>query len=219
MPQASATLTAYVVQDGESLARAERLLHTIGVACLAFKYAEEFLATYDPLKPGCVIADIELPKVSGIDLLSELRRRGGTHPVIFTTARKDIRTGVDAMHRGAFDCLQKPVENSQLLDTVRRAVAWDETNRRTLGRVEIVRDRLGSLTERERTVLELVLRGKSNKAMAGTLKVSERMIEVHRSNMMQKMGAQSVAHLVRMLMHLEQWGLYSSGLGTGATVA
>jgi two-component system, LuxR family, response regulator FixJ len=219
MPQASATLTAYVVQDDESLARTEGLLHTRAIACRTFTLAEHFLASYDPLKPGCVIADIELPRVSGIELLSELRRRGATHPVILTTAKKEIRTAVEAMHRGAFDCLQKPVESAQLLDTVSRAIAWDETNRRALGRVEIVRDRLVSLTERERTVLELVLRGKSNKAMAGALRVSERMIEVHRSHMMQKMGAQSVAQLVRMLMRLEQWGWYSSGLGTGATLA
>ena len=197
----------YVVEDDDasrSLVRA--LTHSMGVACRAFASAQAFLAQYQPLQPGCLVLDIVMPGMSGLELQEELNRRGAIIPVVFTTGHADVPSAVEAMRRGAFNYLQKPFRNSDLIDNVRRALEQDRQNRQTLTQLDLIRTRIVSLTPREREVLELIANGRPNKIMAQHLGLSQRTVELHRSRVMEKMGARSVAHLVRMLMNLERGG-------------
>ena len=196
---------AYVVEDDEitrSLVLA--LTQSIGLTCQPFASAREFLDAYQPLQPGCLVLDIFMPQMSGLELQEELNRRGAIIPVIFITGHADVPTAVEAMRRGAFNYLQKPFRNSDLIDSVRKALAVDRTNRAALLHVDTIRDRIFTLTPREREVLELVVRGRPNKTMAQEMGLSQRTIELHRSRVMEKMGANSVAQLVRMLMDFER---------------
>lgn len=195
----------YVVEDDDasrSLVRA--LTQSMGVPCRPFGSAQEFLEHYDALQPGCLVLDIVMPGMSGLELQEELNRRGAMLPVIFTTGHADVPSAVEAMRRGAFNYLQKPFRNSDLIDSVRRALEHDRENRRTLTKLDLIRTRMVSLTPREREVLDLIANGRPNKIMAQHLGLSQRTVELHRSRVMEKMGASSVAHLVRMLMNLER---------------
>ena len=197
----------YVVEDDDasrSLVRA--LTQSMGIACRAFGSAQEFLEKYDPLQPGCLVLDIFMPGMSGLELQEELNRRGTVIPVIFTTGHGDVPSAVEAMKRGAFNYLQKPFKNSELIDNVKNALDHDRNNRQALTRLDVIRERMVSLTPREREVLDLVVSGRPNKIMAQQMGLSQRTVELHRSRVMEKMGATSVAHLVRMLMNLERGG-------------
>jgi two-component system, LuxR family, response regulator FixJ len=197
----------YVVEDDDasrSLLRA--LTQSMGVACRAFGSAQEFLERYDPLQPGCLVLDIFMPGMSGLELQEELNRRGAVIPVIFTTGHGDVPSAVEAMRRGAFNYLQKPFKNSELIESVKNALDHDRNNRHTLTQLDLIRERMVSLTPREREVLDLVVSGRPNKIMAQQMGLSQRTVELHRSRVMEKMGASSVAHLVRMLMNLERGG-------------
>jgi FixJ family two-component response regulator len=178
----------------------------MGVGCCAFGSAHEFLATYDPLQPGCLVLDIFMPGMTGLELQEELNRRGAIIPVIFTTGHGDVPSAVEAMRRGAFNYLLKPFRNAELTESVHRALDHDRRNREMLTQLDLIRERIVSLTPREREVLELVASGRPNKIMAEQMGLSQRTVELHRSRVMEKMGASSVAHLVRMLMNLELSG-------------
>lgn len=196
---------AYVVEDDEIIrSLALTLIESIGVKGQTFPSAREFLDVYDPMQPGCLILDIFMPEMSGLELQEELNRRGAVIPVVFITAHSDVPTAVEAMRRGAFNYLQKPFRNADLIDSLRKALAYDRDNRDTLNQVDAIKDRIFSLTPREREVLDLVVRGRPNKTMAQEMGLSQRTIELHRSRVMEKMGANSVAQLVRMLMDFER---------------
>jgi FixJ family two-component response regulator len=141
-----------------------------------------------------------MPGMSGLEMQQELSLRGATIPVIFITGHGDIPMAVEAMQHGAFDFLQKPFRDVDLLDRVQRALARDSENRLRLRHTDRIRERLASLSPREREVLELVTQGKANKMVAGDLGVSQRTVEIHRAHVMQKMEAGSLAELVRMMM-------------------
>ncbi len=197
----------YVVEDDDasrSLVRA--LAQSMGAACRSYGSAQEFLSNYDPAQPGCLVLDIFMPGMSGLELQEELNRRGAIIPVIFTTGRSDVPSVVEAMKRGAFNYLQKPFKNAELVESVKHALEYDRNNRSTLTQLDVIRERIVSLTPREREVLDLVVRGRPNKIMAQQMGLSQRTVELHRSRVMEKMGASSVAHLVRMLMNLERGG-------------
>jgi len=197
----------YVVEDDDasrSLVRA--LTSSMGVACHAFGSAREFLDKYDPPQPGCLVLDIFMPGMTGLELQEELNRRGAIIPVIFTTGHGNVSSAVEAMRRGAFDYLEKPFKNADFTQSVRRALEHDRENRQTLTQLDLIRERIVSLTPREREVLDLVASGRPNKIMAQQMGLSQRTVELHRSRVMEKMGARSVAHLVRMLMNLERGG-------------
>jgi two-component system response regulator FixJ len=193
--------TVYVVDDDEAVRNSLKLLlKSAGMHAEAFGLAPEFLSKYEQAHPGCLVLDVRMPGMSGLEMQHELNLRGATLPVIFITGHGDIPMAVEAMQHGAFDFLQKPFRDSDLLDRVHRALARDGENRARLKHTDKIRERLASLSPREREVLELVTRGKANKMVAGDLGVSQRTVEIHRAHVMQKMEAGSLAELVRMMM-------------------
>jgi len=193
----------FIVDDDEAVRSSLRLLlKSVGLPATGMPSAQQFLETYDPQQPGCLILDVRMPGMSGIELQQQLNMRGAVIPVIFITGHGDIPMAVEAMRQGAFDFLQKPFRDQDLIDRVQRALAKDQSDRAELGHRSRTRERLETLTPREHEVLQLVTSGKPNKVMAGDLGVSQRTIEIHRARVMEKMGASSLAQLVRMVMDL-----------------
>ncbi len=196
--------TVFVVDDDEAVRASLRLLlKSVGLPATAYSSAQEFLAGYDPRHPGCVVLDVRMPGMSGLELQQILNVRGATIPVIFITGHGDIPMAVEAMQHGAFDFLQKPFRDQDLLDRVQRALERDHRTRQELKEKDRIRDRLTSLTPREHEVLTLITRGKPNKVVAADLGVSQRTVEIHRARVMEKMGASSFAQLVRMVLDTE----------------
>jgi FixJ family two-component response regulator len=205
----------YIVEDDEALrSLLQALAQSIGVDARAFPSADRFLDEYDPRQPGCLVLDIFMPGMSGLELQDELNRRGAVIPVIFITGHADVTSAVAAVRRGAFNYLQKPVRNSELIESVRGALELDLRNRRMLAQYDAIRDRLASLTRREREVLELIVRGLASKVMAAEMGLSTRTVELHRSRVMGKMRASSVAQLVRMFMDSQRGALEASADGS-----
>jgi two-component system response regulator FixJ len=194
-----------VVDDDSGVRNAMRaLLKSVGLNATLYGSAQEFLGAYDPHQPGCLLLDIRMPGMSGMELQQELNLRGAVVPVIFMSGHADIPMAVEAMQHGAFDFLQKPFRDQDLLDRIQKAIAKDGERRLALGERSRIKSHLESLTEREREVLDLLTTGKQNKQIAQDLGVSPRTIEIHRARVMEKMDAQSVAELVRMMMDLRQ---------------
>ena len=194
----------FIVDDDDAVRSSLRLLlKSAGLPAVGYASAREFLDAWQPEQAGCLILDVRMPGMSGIELQGELNRRGAIIPVIFISGHGDIPMAVEAIQHGAFDFLTKPFGDQDLLDRVQRALATDADNRKLLTQREVLRERLDSLTPREREVLGLVTQGKANKVMAGDLGVSQRTVEIHRARVMEKMGANSLAQLVRMTIDLE----------------
>ncbi len=199
------TATVYVVDDDDAVRSSLRLLlKSVGLPTVAHASAQEFLATWDDEQPGCLVLDVRMPGISGIELQTELNQRGAIIPVIFISGHGDIPMAVEAIQHGAFDFLQKPFRDQELIDRVQRALTSDAEHRQLLQQRETLRHRFDSLTPREQEVLQLVTQGKANKVMAGDLGVSQRTVEIHRARVMEKMGAQSLAQLVRMVLELDK---------------
>lgn len=197
--------TVLVVDDDSGVRNAMRsLLKSVGLDSLLFPSAQDFLGAYQPSQPGCLVLDIRMPGMSGLELQQELNLRGAVIPVIFMTGHGDIPMAVEAMQHGAFDFLQKPFRDQDLLDRIQRALVKDEELRKSLGEHTRIKAHLESLTPREREVLDLMTQGKQNKAIAQVLDVSPRTVEIHRARVMEKMDAHSVAELVRMMLDLKQ---------------
>ena len=195
--------TVIVVDDDAGVRNAMRiLLKSVGLNCTLFASAQEFLGSYQPSQQGCLILDIRMPGMSGLELQQQLNLRGAVIPVIFMTGHGDIPMAVEAMQHGAFDFLQKPIRDQDLLDRIQRAIAKDGQLRKSLGEHARIKSHLDSLTPREREVLDHMTQGKQNKAIAQDLAVSPRTIEIHRARVMEKMSAHSVAELVRMMLDL-----------------
>src|SRR5579872_5445408 len=196
--------TVFIVDDDEGVRNSLRLLvKSIGLPASAFVSAHEFLAGYEPQQPGCLVLDVRMPGMNGLELQQELNLRGAIIPVIFITGHGDIPMAVEAMQHGAHDFLQKPFRDEDLIERVRRALAKDAKARAALEEHKVIREHLDSLTPREREVLALMARGKPNKIMAHELGVSQRTVEIHRARVMEKSGASSLAELVRMVMDVE----------------
>lgn len=197
----------FVVDDDSGVRSSIRiLLKSVGINTTVFASAKEFLAAYDPSQPGCMVLDIRMPRMSGMELQLELNRLGAVIPVIFITGHGDVPMAVEAMQQGAFDFLQKPFRDQDLIHRIQKAMERDAAHRSALHETEAIKTRLESLTPREREVLELLADGKQNKVMAGELGLSQRTVEIHRSNVMDKMQARSVAQLVRMLLDVRAAG-------------
>lgn len=193
----------YVVDDDEGMRRAlSALLATIGHATATFARPTEFLQKFDAARPGCLVLDIRMPEMSGLDVQQQLNRRGSMLPVIMITGHADVPMAVQAMKDGAFDFLQKPFRDQDLLDRINAALKQDAENRQVIERHADIRRRFESLTAREQEVIRLVVDGRANKVIAIDLGLSERTVEIHRANVMEKMGARSVAHLVKMHLTL-----------------
>ncbi len=195
----------FIVDDDEAVRGSLRLLlKSVGIAASTYASAVEFLDTYNAAQPGCLILDVRMPGMTGLELQERLNVQGAVIPVIFITGHGDIPMAVEAMQAGAFDFLQKPFRDQQLIDCLQRALKRDAANRAELSERGRIQERVASLTPREREVLLLVAEGKANKVMAAELGVSQRTVEIHRARVMEKMGAASLAQLVRMVIDLRE---------------
>ncbi|MBU8974566.1 MULTISPECIES: response regulator [unclassified Lysobacter] len=193
------TALVHLVDDDAGVLKAlARLLATEGLEVSLSQSTREFLARYDPEVPGCIVLDLAMPEMGGLELQALLEGQGVTHPVIFLTGCGDIPSTVRAMKAGALDFLTKPVEVDALLDAVRRGIDLDLEARRVRDERCEVSALIMTLTPREREVLRYVLSGRLNKQIASELGIVEKTIKVHRARVMQKLGVRSVAELVRL---------------------
>jgi FixJ family two-component response regulator len=189
----------YVVDD-DAAARAaiQSLLHSVGLHAETFSSPPEFLAGYRPDTPACLVLDVRLPGVSGLDFQRDLAARNVTIPIIFITGHGDIPMSVEAMKAGAMEILTKPFRGQVLLDAIHKAIERDRVVRHEQSSVAELRQRLGTLTPREREVMQLVISGRLNKQIASEVGASERTVKIHRGQVMRKMHASSLPDLVRM---------------------
>jgi FixJ family two-component response regulator len=196
----------FVVDDDASfLTAVARLLRASGFVAKTFGSAAEFLAWPELDVPGCVLADLQMPGLSGLDLQEALARAGHLLPVIFLTGHGDIPTSVRAMRRGAEDFLTKRAPKEELLDAVKRALARDAHARAERARVEALRTPFATLTPREREVLAQVLAGRLNKRIAADLGIDQRSVKRHRTSIMTKLRVQSVAELTHLVQEADLW--------------
>jgi len=192
--------TVFVVDDDAAVRKAvSRLLRSAGIAVAAFASPREFLAQYDPATPGCLVLDIAMPDLNGLQLQTTLGERGSILPIIFLTGQGDVSKSVQAMKHGAFDFLSKPVKDKDLLTAVRAAIERDTVARLEQAKLSEIRARLDTLTPREREVLEHVVSGKLNKQIAVDLGITEATVKMHRARVIAKMKVQSVAELARLM--------------------
>lgn len=199
--------TVYVVDDDAAIRDSlSFLMKSVDLPCRCYGSAKEFIDAYDPSMSGCLVLDIRMPGMSGMDLQQHLNEKRSILPVIFITGHGDIPMAVDAMQKGAIDFLQKPFRDQDLLDRINNALESDRSAREELEQIEVLRRRYDSLTSREKEVMTEVVAGKPNKIIAYDLDVSQRTVEIHRSRVMEKMQAKSLAHLVRMDINLQGAG-------------
>jgi two-component system, LuxR family, response regulator FixJ len=197
--------TIFVVDDDTAVRDALKLLlRSVGHAVETYSSAQEFLEAYGEDRAGCLVLDIRMPGMSGLELQQKLNEKHSILPIIFITGHGDVPMAVEAMQAGAVDFIQKPFRDQDLIDRINQALEKDGANRAALGERNDIRRRLETLTPREREVLDLVVHGKANKVIAGDLKLSQRTVEIHRARVMEKMQASSLAHLVRMVLEVGQ---------------
>ena len=195
----------FLVDDDEAVRDSLALLmKSVALVSRSFASAAEFLAEYDPDFPGCLILDIRMPGMSGMELQQKLIDMRAILPIIFITGHGDLPMAVEAMQRGAVAFIPKPFRDNELLDRINKALEDDRKNRDTMVEREQVEKRIEKLTPREKQVLELVVQGKANKVIAGDLDVSQRTVEIHRARVMEKMQVRSLAQLVRMVMQIQE---------------
>jgi two-component system, LuxR family, response regulator FixJ len=201
----TAARTVFIVDDDEGVRTSLGiLLDSVGYQAVPFASARDFLDQYDPDRPGCLLLDIRMPDMNGMELQQELVARAIFLPVIFITGHGDVAMAVEAMKNGAFDFLQKPFGHKELLERIGRALEADATARLALARREELERRHASLTPREREVMGMIVAGQANKVIAQDLNLSERTVEIHRARVMDKMGTRSLAHLVRMALEMQR---------------
>lgn len=189
----------FVVDDDASMRNAiGRLLGAVGLAVQTFSSGQEFLNSELADAAGCLVLDVRLPGLSGLDLQKEMAERGIHHPIIFITGHGDIPMSVQAMKAGAVEFLTKPFRDQELLDAITQSLARDSAARTQRAELTKLRKYLDSLTPREKEVMTLVVTGMLNKQIAGELGTSEKTIKVHRGQVMHKMHADSLAELVRI---------------------
>jgi two-component system, LuxR family, response regulator FixJ len=196
--------TVYIVDDDEDVREGFGLLmETVGQRHAVFRSALEFLEVFDTEMRGCLVLDIRMPRMSGLELQQALNDQGSLLPIIFITGHGDIPMAVEAMRCGALDFIRKPFREQNLLDRINEALDLEAGKRKNRVDQQQVTQRIDSLSEREREVLELVALGKMNKAIAFALGISERTVEVHRAHVMQKLGVETLAQLVRLKLAAE----------------
>jgi FixJ family two-component response regulator len=192
--------TVHIVDDDPSVLKGlKRLLQSAGWNAVTYESAHEFLSAHDPVAPGCLILDMSMPGYSGLELQRLLTEKGSSLPVVFLTGHGDVPTTVTAMRAGALNFLSKPVNDDTLLASVSEAIEIDRNARESNAEVVDARERLSTLTARERQVLERVVAGRLNKQIADELGTGVKTIKVHRARVMQKMNSRSVAQLARLV--------------------
>ena len=192
--------TVFIVDDDEAIRDALAwLLKSRGLEARAWASAEAFLADYGDDLRGCAVLDVRMEGMSGVELFERLRARGSRLPVVFLTGHGDVPLAVSALKRGAFDFVEKPFNDNDLVDRLLAAIAHDEASRRASESAADVAGRVASLTDRERQVMERVLAGDFNKEIADTLGIAVRTVEVHRARLFEKMGVRSAVELAQLL--------------------
>lgn len=195
--------TVFVVDDDPAVLKAtSRLLRAAGFHAATFSSPERFLRQHDSAAPGCVILDLAMPGLSGLEVQDALAAAGRARPIIFLSGRANVPVTVQAMKHGAADFLTKPVERQALVQAVRTALTRDQTTRQARQEVDEIRHRLATLTPREYEVFEHVIEGRLNKQTASELGAAEKTIKVHRARVMEKMQVESVAELVRLAIRV-----------------
>jgi FixJ family two-component response regulator len=196
--------TVFVVDDDEGIREGlGLLLETVGQSYELYSSAIEFLDAYDASKGGCLVLDIRMPQMSGLDLQEKLSEQGSLLPIIFITGHGDIQMAVEAMRRGALDFIRKPFREQDLLDRINQALAFDAGKRKNIAERQQLVDKVAALSEREREVFHRVANGEMNKFIAQDLGISARTVEVHRSQVMKKLGVRTLAQLVRIKIETE----------------
>lgn len=202
MPQSDPLV--FVIDDDDAVRDSiSWLISSVDLKVRTYSSAAEFLDQCGPGQAGCLITDIRMPEISGLELQDELNRRGCDIPVIVITGHGDVQTAVRAMKAGAFDFIEKPFNDQVLLDLVNRAVASSVESLREQIEQADVKARIASLTPREKQVLDLISVGDSNKNIAHQLEISEKTVEAHRAKVMGKMKAKSLAALVKMVISID----------------
>ncbi|HEX2243210.1 MAG TPA: response regulator [Gammaproteobacteria bacterium] len=192
--------TVFIVDDDDDVRDALNLLmKSIGLPSKEYASARSFLEDFDGERPGCLVLDIRMPDMTGLELQRELLQRKAHIPIVFITGHADVPMAVETMKGGAVDFIQKPFRDQDLIDCIQHALIKDAENRACLNKASDIQTRLESLTVRERQVLDLILAGKANKVIAAELGITDRTVEVHRARVMEKMKAGSLAHLVAMI--------------------
>ena len=203
------TPTVFVVDDDPAVLKSlSRLLRSARLDVATFSSPRQYLEQHDPCAPGCLVLDLAMPGLNGLELQKTLAAKSSALPIIFLTGHGDIPMSVQAMKRGALDFLTKPVNDDDLLRAIHLAIEKDRLLRQTRAEVAEIEQRLATLTPREREVLEHVISGQLNKQTAAELGTVEKTIKVHRARVMEKMKVQSVAELVRLA---ERVGIGRSG--------
>jgi two-component system response regulator FixJ len=193
-----------IVDDDEGIREGlSLLLETIGQPCKLYSDAQAFLNIYNRNIGGCLILDIRMPHMTGLELQQKLNEQGSTLPIIFITGHGDIPMAVEAMRRGALDFIRKPFREQDLLDRINEALEIDSGKRQGAQDRQAVMDKLDSLSGREKQVFLRVADGEMNKVIAQGLSISERTVEVHRSQVMKKLQVRTLAHLVRIKLESE----------------
>jgi len=191
----------FVVDDDQAMRNSLKwLIESVGMQVESFASADEFLAQYQPGRAGCLVLDVRMPGMSGLDLQEYLVENNIHIPVVIITGHGDVPMAVRAMKSGAIDFIEKPFNDEVLLDAIRRATAYEEQQRSQHVENLHIQERLSHLTPREHEVMEMVTEGRSNKEIANALGVSAKTIEAHRARVMEKMQAGSLAELVRMVL-------------------
>jgi two-component system response regulator FixJ len=197
--------TVYVVDDDEAVRRGLTfLLRTANHAAETFASASAFLDSYVPARRGCLLLDVRMPQMTGLELQHELNARAWWIPTVFMTGHATVPIAIAAMKAGAFDFIEKPLRDDTLLESVERALQWDATRRVDQLRLADLKARAESLTAREREVLDLVANGEPNKEIGRRLGISFRTVELHRSHILEKMQARTTSELIRMAILLLQ---------------
>jgi len=201
MSSGDARPTAYVVDDDEAIRTLWRwLMESNGIAVQTFSTAAEFIAAYKAGGLACLVLDVRLPGMSGLELQEYLKREGIEIPIVFVSGHGDVPTAVSAIKGGAVDFIQKPFGYREVLAIIQRAFERDAEIREKRAKRSQVTERVAALTEREREVMQRVIEGKLNKVIADELGISVKTVEFHRAKVMEKMGADSVAALVQLMM-------------------
>lgn len=191
---------AHLVDDDEAIRDAlSWLLQSRGIPCVTHESAESFLAAWNPELAGCIVLDMRMTGMSGLDCFDQLRERHSTLPVIFLTGHGDVPLAVATLKKGAFDFFEKPFNDNDLATRIEEAIALDNRQRAANAAVDSVKNRLSSLTTREKQIMEHVLAGKFNKVIADELNISMRTVEVHRANLFDKMQVKTAVELANLL--------------------
>jgi len=197
----STTATIFIVDDDPAVQQSLRMLfRSVGYRTEVFNSGQLFLESYGDDWAGCIVLDMRMPGMSGLEMQQQLNDRQSILPVIFMTGHGDVPMAVEAMQGGAVDFIQKPFNDQDLIDRVIQAVNKDKSNREALNEQNEIRKRLQTLTARETEILHMVVNGRANKVIAEDLELSQRTVEIHRARVMEKMQATSLAHLVRLVI-------------------